>query len=114
MAMSGEMMRPDFVLCGVSFDGGVVLFASETLTRAELETEVDEIEIDPMRWTKDWISRPTRRVLTATMRSYVMVRGATYREAMETLFTAWHPPDRASAPTPSPIPGGMKSLDALS
>jgi hypothetical protein len=86
-------MRPDWVMLGVSAEDGVYIFASSDLTEAELEAVADEHEVfsDSIFRRFEPINR--RFYLRATMKTFTMVKGATYGEALRNLFNSWTPPE---------------------
>lgn len=101
--MSDEQIRPDFVILGVPAEDAVYVYASQDLTKAELEAVVEE---ERVRSLADW--RPPRReyTLTATMKAFTVARGETYADAFRALFESWTPPERR----PYVLPGAPRSI----
>ena len=88
--MNYPMRPPDFVMVGGQHDGKVYLFASKTLTEAELRVEADELDHYPEWWMPRQPPR-YRHYVTAEMRDFVQVVADTYAEAFATLFEQWTP-----------------------
>ncbi|MDE1673781.1 hypothetical protein [Nocardia gipuzkoensis] len=83
--------RPDFVILGLPKpDGGVIVYASKDLRRAELDyfAEYGENAAFLAR------PRPIRRgyTLTTEMGRIAIATGTDYADAMRNLFTMWQPP----------------------
>lgn len=84
---------PDWVIVGTpTSDGGVRLFASLTLTRAELKREMDGFDLIPIFPNPN--SRPARvpRVkitITAEMRDFTQILADDYPSAMRSLMEQW-------------------------
>lgn len=83
-------MTPDWVIVGISDDMGVMLYASIDLRDAELRYEIREREIRDQDLLVSY-SQMAHSYLTVDMRKYVVVRAATYQEAMAKLFAFWRP-----------------------
>jgi hypothetical protein len=78
---------PQWVICGMETPGGVLVFASQTLSRADLRRRMTG-------WQPGWggAKIPTwSNTLTCEMTYFVQVRGETYASAMKTLFEMWSP-----------------------
>ncbi|HKU53030.1 MAG TPA: hypothetical protein VJQ25_11215 [Nitrospira sp.] len=83
---------PDWVMLGVTVDDGVLVFASDELTQAELREEVD---VDIMAFgTVHVVDALKHYELNAETRSFTWARGATYAEAIQTLMRTWAPSTR--------------------
>lgn len=84
------MSKPDFVILGDQHpDGGVLVIASNDLTKGELEQRADEPEF--YYGTMFRPTPPLRSTVSAQMRDYVMVQAPSYAEAMRALFEQWTP-----------------------
>jgi hypothetical protein len=88
----GACMKPDFVMVGVQNGaGGVLLFASMTLSSAELRREVDRD--DPFDYvdTGHGVARlPKERIsVTAEMRDFTLIHAESYGAAIKTLHEQW-------------------------
>ncbi len=84
--------RPDWVICGIPWDGKVAILASTELDRAELEAQRDIFDpIDPYDFTEPIRLSPTRYTLTVQMRQFVLVVADTYEQAFRSLFEQWTP-----------------------
>ncbi len=103
-------MMPDWVMLGVDLgEEGVCIYASSELTEAEL------LVVERFERLEDWPasvlahrSRIDYIVLSANMKTYVWVRGATYADALHTLFGRWKPWDQ------KPAVGGPPALPPTS
>jgi hypothetical protein len=78
----------DWVIIGVRGNDGVVVFASDTLTEAELATETERVEYYGSFDSRIINSYHTFR---GEMRSYVTATGPNYGVALANLFGAWQP-----------------------
>lgn len=78
-----QFLIPDFVVVGAQRDGQVLLFASKSLTSAELKVVMDQpdFRFPPDRWT----------CLTAELCEYIVVQGESYPAAWQALFECWTP-----------------------
>jgi len=85
--------RPDFVLFGIAdVTGGVLLFASDQMSQAELESRVEKIDLIPVAQVLARV--PDRRTtLRVELRSFTMIRAETYIDALRSLMTTWRPPE---------------------
>lgn len=85
--------RPDFVMVGMSRPGGgVILFASLTLTEAELKHEVGKARHVPITPNPDgpFARIPDRRItVRAEMQDFTQIVADTYPAAMQTLQEQW-------------------------
>lgn len=90
--MSG-VGKPDFVIVGVNYQDGVMVFASDTLTEAELQTRVVELDELPTFQGKVQPRRVEHTVNVKTQ-DFRQATGRTYAEAMSNLFHQWHPRER--------------------
>jgi hypothetical protein len=88
----GTRARPQWVILGTPTpDGRCAVYASTTLTSAELEmrAEYDEPNL------YDLLVRPSllhqECVLTVVMKSYVIVVADSYLEALQALLADWQP-----------------------
>ncbi len=89
--------RPDWVMCGIPWDGKVAIVASTELEQAELEARRDRLAaIDPFELLGPMAMAPTRYTLTVQMWRFVLVVADTYEQAFRSLFEQWSPkqPDR--------------------
>jgi hypothetical protein len=66
---------------------GVTLYASNTLTRAELVHEIDHNEY----WPASLVSERRTLALTAAMNNLVVIRAADWPDAFHKLFQRWSP-----------------------
>jgi hypothetical protein len=89
--------HPDWVMCGVPWNGGVRLLASKEMTHAELDAQRDLPDIDPWgSWPK--MLPPLRIKLTAGMKTFTMIEAPDYPSAFRALFEHWTPgPDEHAA-----------------
>jgi hypothetical protein len=89
----GAAMTPDFVMVGVpQLGGGVMLFASRTLTQAALRREVRGFDIVPITARENGpVARVPRerRTITAEMTSFQVIYGDSYPEALRSLLEMW-------------------------
>lgn len=106
--MSG-VQKPDFVIVGVNYQDGVMVFASDSLTEAQLETKVTELDELPTFQGK---MRPSGVAHTVTVKSndFKTATGRTYAEAMSNLFHQWHPRERDHRSIHDRMPKAMPSL----
>lgn len=94
-------MKPEFipgwVMCGAELDDGTVcLYASNTLSHAELEAEVDDFG----SWGSPVpIAQRKTYTITATMKSLVVLHAADWPSAFRALFNQWSPDADTSSPT---------------
>lgn len=81
-------------MLGVEHGDHVELFASSSLTQAQLESETERLfdPLDPYGFRQ--IPGRTMHTITAVTPEMVMVRAITWEEALRTLFGQWRPPDR--------------------
>ena len=89
-AMTAGFGRPDWVMCGAPWNGGVRLLASNDMTHAELSAEFDREIV----WTDPFaLSAPlSRRItLTAGLSTFVIVDSPDYPSAFRGLFEQWTP-----------------------
>ncbi len=85
--------RPDFVLFGIrDVGGGVLLFASDQMSQAELESRVEKMDLIPVG---PLLARvPDRRTtLRVELRSFTVIRAETYIDALRSLMETWRPPE---------------------
>lgn len=102
-------MLPDWVILGTANrDGdGVIIYASADLTEAELRVVERSDLSDGWPGPKEAFLRASRVdhvVMSTKMKTYIWVRGATYEDALRTLFEQWEPKrqDRSAVgPQPS-------------
>jgi hypothetical protein len=85
--------RPDFVLFGIAdTTGGVLLFASDQMSQAELQSRVEKIDLIPVAQVLARV--PDRRTtLRVELRSFTMIRAETYIDALRSLMETWRPPE---------------------
>lgn len=84
--------RPDFVMVGSHLPNGkVCLFASKSLTEAELRTESEEFDSLDHRYNTTTFEPRYRYFVTAEMRDWVQVVADDYAEAFRILFERWTP-----------------------
>lgn len=83
------MMRPDFIVVGVTYDNGVLLLASKTLSYAELKREIELPDFFDYR-TKDLPPKEDVRII-AKIKDYIEVWDETYSGAWQELFRCWSP-----------------------
>jgi len=111
---SSVAFKPEWVILGagdvIIGDGPethVAIYASTDLGYAELQAEIDD---DPICFGPGQRSSLRHVTMSVTMRSYVVVYGATYEEALRILFERWKPErterpaigQQPGLPTPSP------------
>lgn len=78
---------PQWVICGMETPGGVLVFASRTLSEANLRRKMTGWLPGPLgAKIPTWSS-----TLTCEMDDFVQVRGETYAAAMKSLFEMWSP-----------------------
>jgi hypothetical protein len=90
--------RPDFVLFGIADPfGGVILFASDQMSQAELESKIQGFDLIPVGRALARV--PDRRTtLKVEMRSFTMIRADTYGDALRSLMETWRPPEPGTRP----------------
>jgi hypothetical protein len=84
---------PDFVMVGIPRGDRVVLFASRTLTRAELRREVVGFDSIPVTANPAGpVARVPRekRTVIAEMASFTVINAETYPDALRSLAEAWN------------------------
>jgi hypothetical protein len=100
-------MLPDWVILGTAErDGGVVIYASTDLAEAELRVVERSDLSDGWPGPREAFARASRVdhvVMSTKMKTYIWVRGATYRDALRTLFEQWEP-KRQERPAVGPQP----------
>lgn len=89
-AMTAGYGRPDWVMCGMPWNGGVRLLASKDMTYAELEAAYDWVDIDMGTHYSPHL-RSCRITLTAGMLTCVMIEAPDYPSAFRALFEQWTP-----------------------
>lgn len=89
--MSG-ITKPDFVIIGTHYQDGVMVFASDTLTEAELRTITTHEEVVSAQ-AKEYLPK-RHHELEVGFEDYRQATGRTYAEAMSNLFHQWHPHER--------------------
>ena len=107
-AMTAGFGRPDWVMCGVPWAGGVRLLASRAMTHAELTAEFDRVapwgpyNFEPMPIVSQRIT------LTAGMRTFTVIDAPDYPSAFTALFETWTPGpgERAALPGVPAIEAG--------
>lgn len=105
------MGTPDFVIVGVPGpDDQVTVWASKTLSHAELRAEIDTLDV----LANDGFSlRPAALfrtyTLTCHMGTMFMARGPDYGSALRTLMTHWTP-ERPGRPGRA-LPVSVRELD---
>jgi hypothetical protein len=99
------MSSPDFVVLGIPHEDGVMLLASNELSAAELEVEVDQV---PYYRGANIGFLPGVKYITLTCHigSYTIVTAPTYAEAFRNLFNAWTP----KAPERRALSEGQREL----
>jgi hypothetical protein len=86
---TGSFMKPDFVMVGVQNGaGGVLLFASMSLTDAELRREVQAFDLVPVAGRVASIPRMDITV-TAKMLDFTVIHADSYGEAVQSLQEQW-------------------------
>lgn len=100
MASHARLQRPDWVMLGVQHENGVLVFASNMLSQAELRAEYDRYE--DITNGPFLFARPLRArfFIEAEMKQYVMIFGADYADAIRRLFDEWSPTDTSTPPPP--------------
>ena len=91
--------RPDWVMCGMPWNGGVRLLASKDMTHAELSADFGYADIGIPGW--DPPAMTSRRItLTAGMSTFVLIEAPDYPSAFAALFEQWTPgpADRVALP----------------
>ena len=84
--------HPDWVMCGVPWNGGVRLLASKEMTHAELDAQFGYTDIWDGGLTPGYAIPASRRItLTAGMRTFVMIEAPDYPTAFAALFEQWTP-----------------------
>jgi hypothetical protein len=107
---AGMHLSPDWVVLGTESgreDDGFryMVMASSTLTRAEVEAEMDHIRAyDDWGYADRWIQGPTSYLLTVQMGSIVVVFGDSYQECFTRLFRDWAPDEKSAAGAIGPMP----------
>jgi hypothetical protein len=90
MAVAG----PDFVLFGIPDKyGGVILFASKSLSRAVLESRVLGLKEEYIPGLGKVRLADRRTAIACEMKDMTMIRGATYAEALRSVLETWQPPE---------------------
>ena len=89
--VSPQVQRPDFMIVGLTLPAGdVLLFASTTLTRAELERKLDGFKLIPVAEDMRLARVPKERIIvTAEMRNFTMIHGEDYPSALRSLMEDW-------------------------
>lgn len=87
------LLRPEWVILGVKTTGGVNVYASSTLSRAEMEAVVRHREDPASRFGPVCRREPVSITyhLTVTMATFVVVSGEDYPSALRTLLDHWSP-----------------------
>lgn len=87
--MTGSDFIPGWVMFGVERGpDAVCLYASKTLTKAELEAEVQEFSV--WNWQEP-IRQRTTFTITATMDNFVAIQATNWPSAFRALFSQWGP-----------------------
>lgn len=92
VSLSDSYPRPDFVIVGVRKPGGgVMLFASVTLTQAELKRETDPLDPFDFVPTPGGLARLPKEDITvsAKMRDFTLIHADSYPEALRSLHEQW-------------------------
>jgi hypothetical protein len=85
--------HPDFVLFGIADSyGGVILFASKALSKAELESRVHGLE-KTLIGSRTMYLEDRRTTFSCEFRDFTMIRADTYIDALRSLLTTWKPPE---------------------
>lgn len=114
MKTAAGYLGPDWVMLGVPDPDstGVLVYASDKLTRAELEVEIETADIyrldSPIAGS---LITDRRFQLTATSRTLVWATGATYGDAIRNLMEHWAPETpsaRAIGAGPRQLPEGRQ------
>jgi hypothetical protein len=98
-AMTDSYGRPDWVMCGMPWNGGVRLLASKDMTHAELEAKFDHVNVEC-----GLVYLPVlaghRITLTAGMSTFIVIDAPDYPSAFAALFEQWTPgpADRVALP----------------
>jgi hypothetical protein len=108
-AMTAGFGRPDWVMVGMPWAGGVRLLASKDMTHAELAAEVSRLYPEyetPEPLPSLVISQ--RITLTAGMRTFTVIDAPDYPSAFTALFETWTPGpgERAALPGVPAIEAG--------
>lgn len=86
----GSYARPDWVMCGVPWNGGVRLLASKDMTHAELSADFGYTDIGIPGWDPPALT--SRRItLTAGLKTFVMIEAPDHPSAFRALFEQWTP-----------------------
>lgn len=91
-ATDGELLRPEWVILGVKTTDGVNVYASSTLSRAEMEAEVRHHQATsiPGGFARRAPIAISYRLRVA-MGSFVVVWGPDYPTALRELLNHWSP-----------------------
>lgn len=89
--MTVHMFSPDWVVLGFQTQDQFFVAASETLTVAEIERQVDFLTDN---WESVFNPVASHYELSAVMTSLVVASGASYAEAFANLMHEWDPDQR--------------------
>jgi hypothetical protein len=98
MTYAEPRSRPDWVMVGVSHDGGVTLYASRELNYAELVYEADYDEAFFGYEAAVAVKTSARHRLTADLRTFVLIQAPDYPAAFTRLWGVWSPETAKPAP----------------
>lgn len=91
--------RPDWVMCGMPWNGGVRLLASKDMTHAELAADYGWADTDP--WDGPPMLTSRRITLTSGLKTFVLIEAPDYPSAFAALFEQWTPGPGKRAALPS-------------
>lgn len=87
--MADAFSRPDWVMCGVPWNGGVRLLASKDMTHAELS--VDHGYEDTFGPWEQPVLTSRRITLTSGLKTFITIEAPDYPSAFAALFEQWTP-----------------------
>ena len=85
------MNAPDWVMLGVTTSEGVIVYASNELTQAELRERAD---VEIQMFGHGIVDTLQHYEVSAEMRSLVWATGVDYAEALRKIMTMWTPASR--------------------
>lgn len=114
MNTHGMYHRPEWVMCGIPTDEGVMIVASKDLHSADISVDNKLEEIRMMgEMATHYVHTETTYTLTTRMGSITVAYGADYAEAIRILFKSWTPdrPRGKEIGSQAAIPMGMPELE---
>lgn len=98
LSMSQGLPNPEWVICGMQMTTGVRIVASKTLTRAELEAQVQHQDIFDGPFPVASVMSSYHLILTTRMRDCVIIDGPDYPTCLKHLFEEWSPDQEVRKP----------------